>query len=149
MTGPDWYDKKTAAAMLGVSEKTVDRMAIRGEIQREIRSTPGQGTRPYFKPADVSKLATQQPLKVVKSDKPPQAQDMVRALLAAIREAPAARNGDLPLSELRHKVYLSTAEAVRYSGLSRAQLSDLVRLLRLTRYGTGRHKYRRADLEAL
>jgi hypothetical protein len=60
-----------------------------------------------------------------------------------------ADNG-LLLAELARKVYLTTAEAVRYSGLTVDVLAELVEKKKVRRWETMRpFRYRRADLEKL
>ena len=42
----DWFTKSQAAAFLQVSEKTIERLARKGEIRRETRKRPASGLRP-------------------------------------------------------------------------------------------------------
>jgi hypothetical protein len=56
----------------------------------------------------------------------------------------------LPLAELARKVYLTTAEAVRYSGLTVDVLDELVEKKKVHRLEIMRPcRYRRTDLEKL
>jgi DNA-binding transcriptional MerR regulator len=157
-----WLTKQEAAARLGVNEKTIDRMAERGEIQKETRRNVGEAPRPVFDPADVNRLAEKKGIQVSNPDgqalvrqpvsMPRTPSDMDRLAVSfaeALRQGPLAEEPDseLPLSELRFKVYLTTAEAIRFSGLSEQQIRDAVREGNVKKAGTRR--YRRADLEAL
>ena len=77
----------------------------------------------------------------------------MRLLADAIRSAvhPEEQADDgLPLAELAHKVYLTTAEAVRYSGLTADALAEFVEKKKLHRLETMRpFRYRRVDLKKL
>ena len=68
----DWFTKSQAAAVLQVSEKTVERMAHKGEIRRETRKRPGLRPLPVYSPEDLDRVkAAQVPQMAVL---PPQAE---------------------------------------------------------------------------
>ena len=46
----DWFTKSQAAGLLQVSEKTVERLARKGEIRRETRKRPGVRPSPVYSP---------------------------------------------------------------------------------------------------
>jgi hypothetical protein len=151
----NWYTKQEAARVLQVSEKTIDRMVEREQLGRDYRRIPGQTPVPIFKPADLKKLAAERGINVdtkpetsivkVNGALEPDAHLTSQALQQTATAAP-----ELPLSELRHKVYLTTDEAVRYSGLSVDYLSELVRQGKLARLEALRpYRYKRVDLEGL
>lgn len=150
-----WYDKRTAAQIMGVSEKTIDRMAGRKQIRRQIRKEP-RPARPMFHPEDVQKhAATREETAMVPLRRPQDhpviglLPEHLQNLIDAAMRLGTDQGRSQALSELKHKVFLTTSEALRLSGLSRRELSDMVVAGRITRIGSGRHKYRRSDLEAL
>ncbi len=51
-----WYTKQEAAAMLQIAEKTLDRMAGRGEIQKATRKRTGLPPQAIFHPGDIDRL---------------------------------------------------------------------------------------------
>ena len=68
----DWFTKSQAAAVLQVSEKTVERMAHKGEIRRETHKRPGLRPLPVYSPEDLDRVkAAQVPQMAVL---PPQAE---------------------------------------------------------------------------
>ena len=46
----DWFTKSQAAAFLQVSEKTIERLAAKGEIRRASRKRPGVRPLPVYDP---------------------------------------------------------------------------------------------------
>ena len=44
----EWFTKSQAAAVLQVSEKTIERLARKGEIRRETRKRPGVRPSPGY-----------------------------------------------------------------------------------------------------
>jgi hypothetical protein len=72
------------------------------------------------------------------------------AIRSSARPDEQADDGLLPMVELARKVYLTTEEAVRYSGLTVDVLAELVEKKKVRRLETMRpFRYRRADLEKL
>jgi excisionase family DNA binding protein len=51
-----WLTKSAVAARLGVSEKTVERLAQRGQLHRKTRRIPGRRNTPVYSPDDVNKI---------------------------------------------------------------------------------------------
>ena len=68
----DWFTKSQAAAFLQVSEKTVERLARKGEIRRETRKRPGVRPSPVYSPEDLERVKAAQVPQVVVM--PPQAE---------------------------------------------------------------------------
>jgi hypothetical protein len=54
-----WPTKAEAAELLGMSEKTIERLATRGEIQQAYRRIPNRRPTPVFNPADIETLKGQ------------------------------------------------------------------------------------------
>lgn len=50
-----WLTKQEAASFLGVAEKTLDRMAARGEVQKSTRKLPGRPEVVVFHPDDIGR----------------------------------------------------------------------------------------------
>ena len=68
----DWFTKSQAAAFLQVSEKTIERLARKGEIRRETRKRPGVRPSPVYSPEDVDQVKNAQTPQVAVL--PPQAE---------------------------------------------------------------------------
>ena len=56
----DWFTKSQAAALLQVSEKTVERLTRKGEIRRETRKRPGVRPSPVYSPEDLERVKAAQ-----------------------------------------------------------------------------------------
>ena len=56
----DWFTKSQAAAFLQVSEKTIERLARKGEIRRETRKRPGVRPSPVYSPEDLDRVKNAQ-----------------------------------------------------------------------------------------
>ena len=68
----DWFTKSQAAAFLQVSEKTIERLARKGEIRRDTRKRPGVRPSPVYSPEDLDRVKNAQVPQVVVM--PPQAE---------------------------------------------------------------------------
>lgn len=139
-----WMTKQQVAAALGVSEKTVSRMAAKGELgESKIRGGPetGETPRPVYNSVQVAIVADGMGGRLGNAPKllsPP-----------AVPDAPLKAK-PLPLSELRFKAFLTTDEAVRYSGLPEAVLIEISGrglIQRLTNMKP--YRYCRIELERL
>lgn len=53
-----WPDKQTAAARIGISVKTLERMAAKGHIEQQMRPRVGASDMAVFNPRDVEKAAS-------------------------------------------------------------------------------------------
>lgn len=144
----EWMTKAQVTAALKVSERTVDRLHDRGQIQKQDR-----GNVPVFDPDDVKRLAKQKGL--TDSDGQagalapiPNFERFMQAVAGRVEPEPEdAEAAVLPPSELRHKLYLTEVEAVRYTGLGKWFLAGKVKGITA---GPNRSTvYRRADLDKL
>ena len=61
----DWFTKSQAASYLQVSEKTIERLARKGEIRRETRKRPGVRPSPVYSPEDLDRVKNAQVPQVV------------------------------------------------------------------------------------
>ena len=68
----DWFTKSQAATFLQVSEKTIERLARKGEIRRETRKRPGVRASPVYSPEDLDRVKNAQTPQVAVL--PPQAE---------------------------------------------------------------------------
>ena len=146
----DWFTKYQAAAFLQVSEKTIERLARKGEIRRETRKRPGVRPSPVYCPEDLDRVKNAQTPQVAVL--PPQAEaGGVPALIPPRVELPSflqslLSGADVPL---RDKLFLSVKEAVRFSGLPESTIRRLLRSGKLPGVKTGGWRIRRGDLEEL
>ena len=146
----EWFTKSQAAAVLQVSEKTVERMARKGEIRRETRKRPGLRPLPVYSPEDLERVKAAQVPQVAVL--PPQAEaGGVPALAPRALELPSflqslVNGADVPL---RDKLFLSVKEAVRFSGLPESTIRRLLRGGKLPGVKAGGWRIRRVDLEEL
>ena len=145
----DWFTKSQAAALLQVSEKTVERLARKGEIRRETRKRPGVRPSPVYSPEDLDRVKNAQVPQVVVM--PPQAEaGGVPALIPRV-DLPSflqslVSGADVPL---RDKLFLTVKEAVRFSGLPESTIRRLLTSGKLPGVKAGGWRIRRVDLEEL
>ena len=146
----DWFTKSQAASVLRVSEKTIERLATKGEIRRATRKRPGVRPSPVYCPEDLDRVKNAQtPPAVVM---PPQAEaGGVPALAPRAGELSAflqslITGADVPL---RDKLFLSVKEATRFSGLPESTIRRLLRSGKLPGVKTGGWRIKRSDLEQL
>ena len=145
----DWFTKSQAAALLQVSEKTIERLARKGEIHRETRKRPGVRPSPVYSPEDLDRVKTAQVPQVVVM--PPQAEAGGVPALAPRVDLPSflqslVTGADVPL---RDKLFLTVKEAVRFSGLPESTIRRLLRSGKLPGFKAGGWRIRRVDLEEL
>jgi predicted DNA-binding transcriptional regulator AlpA len=149
----DWLPMGEVTERTGMSERTVYRMVTEGKLKQAQRPIPGRRPLPVFDPHDVEELAAATLKARPQMISNETAIAPVRMLADAIRSAahPEEQADDgLPLSELAHKVYLTTAEAVRYSGVTVDVLAEMVEKKKVHRLESMRpFRYRRTDLEKL
>lgn len=150
-----WMTKAEAAAILGCSERTLDRLTAAG-VGPERRLRPRQGAKPepVYNPEDVERLAPAAAPAVVPYNGPvnghaaPQLSNPAEtgfALLVSAMQTLADRVGPRrPLA-----AFLTIKEASAYSGLSQAFLRRLVREGALPAVRDVAIKVRRADLDNL
>ena len=145
----DWFTKSQAAGLLQVSEKTVERLARKGEIRRETRKRPGVRPSPVYSPEDLDRVKAAQVPQVVVM--PPQAEAGGVPALASRLDLPSflqslVTGADVPL---RDKLFLTVKEAVRFSGLPESTIRRLLRSGKLPGFKAGGWRIRRVDLEEL
>ena len=145
----DWFTKSQAAALLQVSEKTVERLARKGEIRRETRKRPGVRPSPVYSPEDLERVKAAQVPQVVVMPRQAEAGG-VPALIPRV-DLPSflqslVSGADVPL---RDKLFLTVKEAVRFSGLPESTIRRLLRSGKLPGIKAGGWRIRRADLEEL
>lgn len=138
-----WMTKQQVAAALGVSEKTVSRMAADGKLIQETYATKGATPRPVYEPESVYKHHPGKTGDTITFSRPP-----ILLSPPAVPDAPPKAK-PLPLSELRWKTFLTTDEAVRYSGLPEAVLVELATRGKISRWTNMKpYRYSRKDLES-
>ena len=60
----DWFTKTQAAAFLQVSEKTIERLATKGDVRRATRKRVGVRPLPVYDPSDLEKVKDSQTTQV-------------------------------------------------------------------------------------
>lgn len=126
-----WLTKDEVAGALGVVQKTVDRLAIKGELQKAVRQRPRLPPIVVFSPADVERIKSEreQPFVMpngrsgtsstaVQSASQNSTNALVKAL-TAIADRVAA-----PPSELKEPFFLSLKQARATSGLPISYLRE-------------------------
>jgi excisionase family DNA binding protein len=162
----DWLTAAEAAAVIGVSEKTLYRMTVATDrqpvlIQKQTRRRPGLPPVSVFHPDDVARqryirnpaskpfiMPTKEPVRPESdvSDKlsvvPLPRPEVAAVLLTLVGQV---------VDRLCPPRYMTVEQAVRYTGLSAGCLDRLVRQDRLRRVeeGVRGFRYRREDLDAL
>ena len=61
----DWFTKTQAAGFLQVSEKTIERLATKGNVRRATRKRPGVRPSPVYCPEDLERVKNAQTAQVV------------------------------------------------------------------------------------
>jgi excisionase family DNA binding protein len=156
----DWLTKAQVAQILGVAEKTVDRLAVKGKLQKQTRERPGLPPVVVFHPGDVERerVARNQPTEAfvvpdgVNSavgqqlvSRVPDMSELYGLMGGVIGHATAEMmvRQDFP-------VFLTTQQAAEYSGLSEDFLLKLVRAGTLRRVaGMRGFRYKKTDLDKL
>ena len=156
-----WKPKREAAELLQCSEKTVERMATRKEIQKALRRSPGKPPMVVYHPEDIESLrramSTTEAFPISSDDSAVDgerslparragASDLILQLADALSPA---RDTAPSLSDLGHKIYLTLEEAARYSGLTKSLLLQKLKADKLKGFKDRGWKIRRVDLEAL
>lgn len=169
-----WLSKTQAAAALGVTDRTIDRMVQRGQLHPQHHKQPGRATSPFFDPEEIARYTGQldlvpvPPPAVPAPPMPPAATlsdaGQLAALLAsladqltsrltqAVADQLAARDTRVPIPQ---RLYLTLAEASAYTGLPRGYLQQLIdagqlRAVEVGKSGKGtKRRVARVDLETL
>ena len=158
----DWLTKQEAARILQVAEKTIDRLAERGELQKATRKRPGLPPVAVFHPDDVGRARRLREVPAQPFMLPPvgpvvdvsvQPSDTDVRPVQETSTVPVQTLSDvssvLDVIGLRYAppLYLTEPEAVRYSGLGIGFLRGAVAWKRSGPRGC--LVCRRADLDAL
>lgn len=148
-----WLTKPEAAKAIGASEKQIERLARKGQIEQKFRTAPGQARVSIFHPGDVERIVKAQRTTFrVQDTGLATASDNIDGRSTAVggwnAEAFVALSqmAAEAVKYVSRPVYVSLDEAMRLTGLSGATIRRLARegyVARLSR------KYRRVDLEAL
>lgn len=155
-----WLTKAETAAILGISERTLDRLGEQGKgPERRLRPRPGKKPEPVYRPEDVQAMAAAQnkpmiiapdsPLRTAPAagsiaPRPPAQPPLGVAEFFALVDGIAQKvTAVLPRAE---KLWLTLEEAAQVSGLSEAFLRRLVRTGNLPAVRDRAWKVRRSDL---
>ena len=159
-----WLTKQQAAAAIGCSTKTVEKLAQSRQLQQASRRSGTGAHVAVYHPEDVERIRQERnpeaPAFVLPAGAeaggngnsalvvaPRPVEELLRALLAAIQHVSEnSQNGHVALSE---RLFLSVPEAAAVSGLSRAHLRRLIKAGELPTMKGARRCIRRRDLEAL
>ena len=148
----EWKTKAEAAAILGCSVKTVERLVAAGKISKEMRRMTGRKPLPVFNPEDIERereeSAVLKPLPVAEEGSGGALMRQERENGAGFFAQFAAAVGN-PQLRLGEKVYLTLEEASAYSGLSKTWLLRKVKAGELEAFKDGGWKIRRSELEEL
>jgi hypothetical protein len=165
-----WPTKAQAADAIGVSTKTIEKLAFKRELQQALWHRPGGGPAiVVYHPGDVERLRKERnpdaaafvmpapadasgesPTTKAVAVRQPSAEAFMQALVAGLVGAGTSKTPDVRLAE---RLYLSLREAAEYTGLGTAHLHRLIasgKLKPLKGAGPrGADVVRRADLEKL
>ena len=151
----DWFTKQEAAQRIGVSVKTVERLADAGKLQQKMRSRPGGTDVAVFHPNDVEREASERaatagkpfvmpagatPASAIVPAAPQAGATPAGAMVPAAPQTPlAAPDRDtgneptvaiakrLALLSIAHiALWLRYEEAVAFTGLGESRLRELV-----------------------
>ena len=143
----DWLIKTQAAAFLQVSEKTIERLATKGDVRRATRKRPGVRPLPVYDPDDLQKIKDSQipRVEIISQAEAPQ----IPALAPSVDLPPFLQTlfpSDLPL---RDKLFLTIKEAARFAGLPQATIRRLIHAGKLPAAKAGGWRIKRSELEQL
>lgn len=152
----DWLTKQQAAQVLGLAEKSLDRMATRGEIQKAMRKRPGLPPQAVFHPGDVDRAKAEREKPFVMPSGTTSTSVPVLSNSAAMPAVIQAISGIKQRSDgvrLPERLYLTIEEAAEFTGLGVGYIRKQIREGKITpRRGAGPRGadvLRRADLEGL
>jgi hypothetical protein len=153
-----WPTKGEAARVLGCSEKSVERYALRGALESRWRAQQGKRSISVYSPDSVDALRVQLAgrVSVLPADRAsseiatvrlPTELEGLSAILAGLSRFAEENN-----AKYSRPVYMSLDEASALTGLGRRTIKELAssgKIATLPYDGNGGARYRRADLEAL
>ncbi len=146
----DWFTKTQAAAFLQVSEKTIERLAAKGNLRRESRKRPGVRPLVVYHPDDLQQIKDSHVPRVeIMAQANPQQQQA--ALVPRADLLPSLLQTLFPSDELplRDKLFLTLKEAARFAGLPQATIRRLIHSAALPAVKAGGWRIKRSDLEQL
>ncbi len=153
-----WLTKSQAAEALGVSTKTVEKLAEDGAIQKQTWRRAGKPAIAVYHPDDIQRERIKrnpdaEPFVLPQDDSPPPASTaLVRtkaspeAFMAALIEGMHRPQEEIRLTE-RH--YLTVKQASKLTGLSEAYLMRKIKAEELPAIKDVSWKIKRSDLEKL
>jgi len=153
-----WASKPQAAAALGISERTLDRLIAEGKgPERRLRRREGKRPEPVYNPIDLDTLAAAQPALLHPDSplgRPTTAIAARREYLPPLHPAALALMDRLitmaqPAQPPPARPWLTIPEASAYTGLSGTLLRRLVREKRLPAIRDRAVKLRRSDLDRM
>jgi len=161
MIGDDWLTMGDAMETLGISERTLNRMVEKGEVQRQYKQARGRRPMPMFHPGDVE--TARQEIFSARQHVMPTGQSRELALVhrqdpqeAMLDGMPALAGFAAAILEAAQKpqertmaAYVQLEEAVVISGLPKAFLLEQAQQGKLKAKKFGRWYFQRAALEAL
>lgn len=143
-----WKTKPDAAAMLGCSEKTIERYAEKGQLERRARLVPGRRPLPVFSPDDLERLQKESVQPAPAPLGAPSNQSLAlrtRGDLASLLELFTRARDPAPPT----KIFLTIEEAAAHTGLSEAYIRRKIRAAELPALRDRGWKIRRADLDKI
>jgi hypothetical protein len=161
-----WLTKQQAADAIGISTKTIEKLADEGKLQWAKWKRPEGGNEiMVYHPRDVERQRKKKNPEakpfILPPEKPPQRETAVAVRLPAAIKPPVRNNRDNQLlqvlqllaSQRSNSLYLTLPEAAKYTGLGIGYLRRLVESGTLVPLkGAGSHGamvFRRTHLEAL
>jgi excisionase family DNA binding protein len=154
----DWLTKAEAAQALQCAEKTIERLAAKGEIHQAFRPVPGRRPVAVFHPKDIEKLKPKNvavPFVLSQSEAGPNGAAETQALVpvgkapADLLAALASALGKPTALSVDKKLFLTIREAAEYSGLPKSYLRKLLKEGSLPSLRAGGYRIKRSDLERL
>lgn len=144
-----WLTRPEVAARLQCSEKTVDRMAAAGKLQRRYQPKPHQKPAPMFHPADVEREEMARMRPHILQSTTAQGDNALAVAAQETNQALAVFERMIRPPTGVPKLWVTIPEASELSGLSQALLHRLITAGKLQSIRDGSRKVRRADLEQL
>ncbi len=152
-TTAGWPTKLEAGAILGVSTKTIEKYVAAGKLEQRMQNRVNLAPRAVINPVELKRMQDQKTAASVPEKRPSLDSLMgVREGGSEGSSAPVLPSLLTALERVRwgKPVYMTTEQAVDYSGLPASYLGHLVREGKLKRLEDTRpYRYRTADLEAL
>ena len=150
-----WKTRAEAAAILECSEKTIERHATQGRIQKLMRPNPGRRKTPVFNASDIERIRAETaqveafPVPAGRASLLPLEQPGNAPALAALIGHFAEHMAAPPAVPVKDKMFLTLREASAYTGLTRASLRRRIEDETLKAFKDGGWKIRRSDLNSL